>query len=221
MKYVVVIPSINPENTSACLSTIDGEIKKNVYVVDNSVVNNGVARSWNLGIDRLKEIDGDYLIICSASMRFDGGMRDLIEELNNSNEYGVSTQHGWHLIALGRKTIDAVGKFDENLYPAYYEDTDYIRRMELLGIHEPLDGRTEIGYIKVSANSIMDAYAIKHGLRIDMSKSRDYFIKKWGDVYDFVNSTRGDMYDHPFNNKDNDINYFEIPNLNDQINDLK
>ncbi|KAK7199572.1 hypothetical protein NESM_000936500 [Novymonas esmeraldas] len=38
--------------------------------------------------------------------------------------------------AVSRLALEVVGLFDENCYPAYFEDTDYIRRMHLLGLQE-------------------------------------------------------------------------------------
>ena len=131
MTHVAVIPSIYPEWTERCLRGC----ALNTFVVDNTVKNRGVAASWNLGIDELDRIGGDWLIIVSAAIRFGppGGLDFLAACEANPDALAVEAAQGigWHLIAINRRTIDRVGTFDENFHPAYFEDIDYGRRMWL------------------------------------------------------------------------------------------
>ena len=112
MKYIIILPAIDEETTTNCLNSIDPEIKKNIILVDNSghkiakkhrfdvreVVrtkeNLGVGRAWNIGANRVLEESADYLIIVSATMLFNDGMRDFITSLSlNTNLHGLETQH--------------------------------------------------------------------------------------------------------------------------------
>ena len=91
--------------------------------------NLGVAASWNLGI---KLFPHDPLwFFASNDMWFERG--DL-ERLSHADRGSLTlSQHYpyFHTFALGEAVVEAVGLFDERFYPAYYEDTDYIRRMQL------------------------------------------------------------------------------------------
>jgi hypothetical protein len=41
----------------------------------------------------------------------------------------------WHTFALGDEAVSRVGLFDESLYPAYFEDNDYMRRAEYCDVN--------------------------------------------------------------------------------------
>jgi GT2 family glycosyltransferase len=38
---------------------------------------------------------------------------------------------GYNLFIMTRRVFDVVGMFDENMYPAFFEDADMDRRVEL------------------------------------------------------------------------------------------
>jgi len=99
--------------------------------------NLGVARSWNIGAREVVERKLDYLIIMSQAMLF-GPEKEVTwtGELEARNgEYLVEALgHSWHLIALHRKCFEAIGYFDENFYPAYFEQIDWSRRLELTNL---------------------------------------------------------------------------------------
>lgn len=171
--------------------------------------NIGVARSWNIGVEKVIDEKLDYLIILSASIRFKNGMDDLISELDKGYNYGLETQHGWHLICLSRKTLESVGYFDENFYPAYWEDSDYIRRMEIIGIHDPMNAEKQIPKFQVGATCVTDAHALKTGVKVNFVGCQDYFVEKWGATNEFGSQLdRDKMYKTPFNNPENPIDYF-------------
>ena len=226
MKYKIIFPVIDEQSTIECLETIDDSIKKNIILVDNSESkfgeklgikdkhifgeNVGVPKAWNIGVDYILENGIDYLIILSATMRFHKGMLDFIQQLElNVNPFGLETQHGWHCIALSKRTFQMVGRFDENFYPAYYEDSDFIRRMELLGIHIPMSSIQRIPKIEIMAGSVGNAHAMrKSKINVNMGACRQYFIDKWGfePRYD-TQENRDLMYLHPFNDPKNPIDY--------------
>ena len=130
-KYVAVIPSVFQPYTDACVATCKLD---NVVVVDNRSRNLGIAASWNIGIRKMYNHRADWLIIISAAVRFgEPGGLDLVESMRtHPDAMGVGGGlDGWHLIAFHRRTFDAVGWFDENFYPGYFEDADFGRRVAL------------------------------------------------------------------------------------------
>lgn len=203
MKYCVVMPTIYPIYREECLATSKLE---NVLVVDNSPPNNniGISASWNKGIDYMHELDADWLILMSASMRFGppGGL-DFIEYLeNNIGAHAIAAtdiKGGWHFIALSRETIDTCGRFDQNFYPAELEDIDYATRM-LKSFGDKFN-HPKFG---------IEAYckSVAHGRLLAGVKEYDnhdfrvnYMLKKWGDI-------SNPKWDHPFNNPDFDLKYW-------------
>jgi GT2 family glycosyltransferase len=41
----------------------------------------------------------------------------------------------WQACALGDEAVNDIGLFDESLFPAYFEDNDYMRRAEFVGVN--------------------------------------------------------------------------------------
>ncbi len=188
----VVLPSIDPETTRACLDTmhfvdpthiptqldgfgthpdvfdasgidwVDGKPDVRLVVVYNTPQRNaGVAGSWNIGARAMYGHGHDWLVICSAGVRFgEQGGKDFLATLRGRSARGIITipdvleaedqarlveewqrdrpriieagnDLGWHLIAFHRSVLTKVGYFDENFWPAYSEDNDYSYRIQL------------------------------------------------------------------------------------------
>jgi hypothetical protein len=129
VSHVAVIPSIYQPWTDRCLRGCE----LNTFVVDNTETNRGVAASWNLGIDEMERRGADWLIIVSAAIRFGppGGLDFLaaLDEHLDALAVEAAQGIGWHLIAINKRTFERIGRFDENFYPAYFEDIDFGRRM--------------------------------------------------------------------------------------------
>src|ERR1039458_2644476 len=88
MKYVIVLPYAYGPYAIDCFETFDVKLTENCVAVDNTGAggheNFGVAGSWNIGIDRLREIDGDWLIVMSAAIRFgEAGGLDMIQQIES------------------------------------------------------------------------------------------------------------------------------------------
>lgn len=227
MKYLIILPVVHEEITDKCIKSIDKSILENLIIVDNSVdkfakkyqvkevidpgQNIGVGRAWNIGAKIVLKEKLDYLIILSATVSFSKGMADFIKYLEiNPYKYGLESQHSWHLIAIGRKTLEEVGLFDENFYPAYYEDSDYIRRMELAGIHNPMSCTVRLPKVEIMAGFAGNAHGMKKaGIKVNMGACLQYFIDKWGYEPRYENQRQRDlMFRYPFNNPENSLKYW-------------
>lgn len=200
MTYQVVIPSIFQSYTNRCLASClfpTGSL----LVVDNTVQNRGVAASWNLGIRIMKIRNADWLVICSAAMRFgDPGGLDFIAELDN-HDFIVEAAHGmgWHLIAFHRSVIERVGLFDVNFHPAYYEDSDYGRRINLA--FPDYAARWKKVSVDVSLAGFVHGCELG-GVEVDNIKLQDYYRRKWGGDH------QHETFTHPFNDPGNDISWW-------------
>jgi len=160
--------------------------------------NIGVSRAWNLGIAE----DKDYTFFVSSSVKFNKGFKEVADHLqqlinendlnlvayladdnpnkgefkSNNIEWGLFTQLGWHCNGVSKLTVEKIGYFDENFYPAYMEDTDYCVRMGLAQI----PGRHQ----DVPAYCQKTGQAIDSGATTNPARSTDYWNKKWGGTLD-------------------------------------
>lgn len=156
--------------------------------VINCPENIGVGRSWNYGL----KLGADMTFLISSSMVFNNGFSELVDKLKYANEYGLLTNHGWHCIGLGKRTIKEVGLIDTNFYPGYFEDNDYSYRLKLAKIHK--SGEFCMPKVELNAECQGTALTIKSGIikpvRFDLLEK--YYIKKWG------GSPEAEKYDKPF-----------------------
>lgn len=179
MSFVAVLPSIHPPYTWTCLQSMHPAFRAHTHVIDNTHHNFGVPASWNAGIARMRHMEADWLVIVSAACRFSpvGGM-DLIDQLDPDGFPVVEARYvGWHLIAFHQQVFDKVGRFDENFYPAYWEDCDFSRRLALAYELEPPF------WTKVEVEVALESFA--HGLQLAgvtvvPENLAAYYVEKWG-----------------------------------------
>jgi len=193
MNIKFVIPVIIQEITEKCLASYDLDWEQ-LIIVDNSKnsfakkyiergaevrmhpQNLGVSGSWNYGIGS----DAEFLWIISSSLIFNQGFSELVDRIDQANEYGLLTDQAWHCIGFTRKTLDTVGMFDEQFYPGYYEDNDYGWRLQLAGIHNA-PNHPSMPKIDIDVTCQGTATTLKSGLisvRFDLLQ--DYYRHKWG-----------------------------------------
>ncbi len=149
--------------------------------------NLGVARSWNVAAQRVLDGELDWFVIVSASMLFFPELhttfrREIEANLSWNDEPSLIVEcmgHSWHLIAIARSTLEQVGLFDPNYYPAYWEATDWACRMRLLGLEQR-------SWPRVWCN----AASIGHAVHVDQARwgapscpaapLTAYYAAKWG-----------------------------------------
>lgn len=214
MKYVAVIPSIYQPYTDACVASCKLD---NVHVVDNTHVNSGVAASWNVGVREMYRADADWCVIVSAGVRFgDAGGRDLLDLMDaNPGLLCVDGANlGWHLRAMNRRIFDEVGLFDENIWPAYCEDTDWTHRCNLAF---DFDWHFDpVYWIRPEIDATLEQTS--HGVNLAKVETngmgqREYYVRKWGgDTNGWGSGGNGKTeWPHPFNNPANDHRYWPDP----------
>lgn len=112
---------------------------KNIHVV-HMPANAGVSTSWNLIIKWFMQ--SPYWIICNDDVAFGKGLlEEFYRKATQDPEVGLihayEGEHNtgsWDLFLIKDFIIQKFGLFDENLYPAYAEDLDYLLRF----IHNPI-----------------------------------------------------------------------------------
>ena len=91
--------------------------------------NLGVAASWNLGI-KLTPFS-EYWCIVNDDVTFEPGALELLAASSGGGNLALpDSPQPFSAFTIGEDVVDAVGLFDEIFYPAYFEDTDYKRRVQ-------------------------------------------------------------------------------------------
>jgi GT2 family glycosyltransferase len=88
--------------------------------------NLGVAGSWNLGI-KLFPMNNRWTF-ASNDMWFEPGELAKLAQAKPSHLTLIKDFPHWHAFTIGEEVVQRIGLFDEALYPAYFEDNDYLRR---------------------------------------------------------------------------------------------
>lgn len=147
---VLIIPVLNRfDLLEMVLDSIDYPVE-NILIVDNSnsyktsrenvhvlnmPSNLGVAASWNLGIKLFPH--SDYWVIGSNdTIWLPNAMKDMHD--SSDSDSLVMSNEAWNTFSIGTNIVKEIGLFDENYYPAYCEDTDYMERMRLHNINNKI-----------------------------------------------------------------------------------
>jgi hypothetical protein len=137
--------------------------------------NIGVAAAWNRILEMT--LDDAGVIISNDDIEF--GPRTF-EELSHGIEAGLADfveGDGWALFGQATQVTRSVGWYDENFWPAYYEDVDYDERMRRLGVmrKNPLSEP-----VKHHGWATTTAVGNADWLKLGRERNHAYFLRKWG-----------------------------------------
>lgn len=108
--------------------------------------NDGVPASWNLIFRAARAGRFSHVALVSQGTVLDGGISRLASMVDEYADHrGLLTDFAFHCIVLSVRVWEQVGPFDEQFWPAYYEDADMLRRLELAGLHTPANPIPKIG----------------------------------------------------------------------------
>jgi len=94
--------------------------------------NLGVAASWNLGIKSFPEHNRWFF--ASNDIYFEKGALETLSSARTDEVTLCEVFPYFQTFVIGEEVIEKVGLFDEIYYPAYWEDTDFLRRVENAGL---------------------------------------------------------------------------------------
>ena len=158
---ILVVPTLTRHDLlTRMLGTVDCRVG-HLVVIDNSGTgfempdgpweqatvlpmpcNFGVAASWNLAV-RMGHRN-DWVMVASDDVTFPAGALAGFAEASAEDRLVVSaTWPHWCAFTIGMRVAQTVGLFDEGYFPAYFEDTEYERRMGQHGVvltHGPAVG---------------------------------------------------------------------------------
>lgn len=162
--------------------------------------NLGVPASWNLGVDLMRQRGVDWLVLASTAVVWGApGGTDFVTGLDGIDPVvfpGVQSGQGWHLCAIHRTVFDTVGLFDENFYPGYWEDTDYLYRMGLAGLPSPRENGCDWGFVATDCEYGEQAHSLRH-VRPIFGELAAYYASKWGGGQGEETFTTPHGEDHP------------------------
>lgn len=186
--------------------------------------NIGVAGAWNLIIKCY--MNAKYWLICNDDISFKGGCLKSIDqqftEVPNmgmvhpeAGEWNIGT---WDCFAISEGVVQSFGLFDENTYPAYCEDADYIMRMAhrpivkkvgleksfIHGYNEPIDYYKDGGGSNTGKSDEELGKKLTHSNDVNI----DYLTRKWGEGWRGIEPNK-----LPFDGEERDIS-FSIYDLN-------
>lgn len=179
----------------------------NVHYYDYGT-NRGLARSANEGfIDGYQRDGMDVMLTCNDDVLPGAGdIWKIAIAAKEHRECWLVDGHGLYrdreeaigisCAAINPIAFETIGYFDENFIPAYYEDTDYFRRVRLAGMKQFTVQDTCIRHVgSLSLATVHPDVHNQQFLRI-----AQYYVKKWGGDYGH------ELFDRPFNDPQFDLN---------------
>lgn len=152
-----------------CVASLTG-YHELIVVVNHG---DGFAKSVNRG---LKLAKGDYIMVVNNDIEMTEGT---LEMLAVPNTVTSPRSNGWSqpfwgsFFCIPRNVYERIGGLDEQFEIGYYEDDDYIKRLELAGI--PMKCIEECNIVTFGG-ATMKLFNVK-----ELSEAnKDKFLKKWG-----------------------------------------
>jgi GT2 family glycosyltransferase len=176
----------------------------NGFTIVHQVRNLGVSASWNL-IIRIGMSKGyDRIIIGSNDTFLRPGSIEAAVVTPKSSDVAVYHLEHFNFFMVSDNTVADVGWFDENFYPAYKEDQDYVFRCELAGRRRHfIDGAggEHVGSATIHSNpKYLHRNSVTHG-----QWNMDYYRRKWGGDAD------AEVFCRPFNDSTKDHRWWPDP----------
>jgi GT2 family glycosyltransferase len=154
--------------------------------------NRGLSRTWNDGLllgyhdgadvvilsnDDIWVTDGDVDMVVDAAITHRECAAVTCVGYNHTSPGNIGL--GFSFIAINPIALQTLGCFDENIYPCYWEDIDYVRRMTLYGMPMHTVMATNVQHLMgATRRSLSKEELIEFNKAATASKV--YYDKKWG-----------------------------------------
>jgi GT2 family glycosyltransferase len=150
---------------------------ENIFV-HTQYKNIGVAASWNILCDIIYA-KHEWALIVNDDVYLGYGADTINQVIDDNNTFGLIQSHlNFSVILLNKIFYLFVGRFDEEFYPAYYEDSDYLYRMKLLGLFQGVDAKLNPKDARVSQTYEKSPEFVNDAMKY----SRLRYIEKWGNI---------------------------------------
>ncbi len=144
--------------------------------------NIGVAASWNLILERCAS---ELALIVNDDVEFQPASIAAMERMANTRrEYivGSRNQHVWACFIQKPGLVETIGYYDENFWPAYQEDIDYIHRMKLRGL-QWVNAPAIVAHQGGASTAVADDETRAKWKKFNR-ENQGYLQKKWGPNFD-------------------------------------
>lgn len=155
----------------------------NSVYVERPFRNMGVSPAWNTIIKGFPECP--YWLISNNDTLFLPGDLAKFNAAWQANQGAVITapNGAFSCFAIGPEVVAKVGLFDENIWPIYSEDLDYIIRMRRENVSLiPLN--SEIGEANNGSWTIRSSQSYRSANDITQARNGEYVSTKWGPNHD-------------------------------------
>lgn len=229
----IVIPFLNrPDLLQRCIRSIDFPVQR-LLVVNNGNIslhgmqtpitvqqydekvthgkNLGVAGSWNYGLNyAFRANRSDYVIFVGNDIQWAPGDLKLFHEAfrDNSDCHFMSGNWAFSTFAVTRAGFDKLGWFDENFYPAYLEDGDFWRRVNLSRAKcVSVDTHAVHGEGEHSGSMTLNSDpAMARVIRAGHERNWIYYMYKWGGRKE----ENTEVYARPFNDSCRQLDFWVL-----------
>jgi GT2 family glycosyltransferase len=145
------------------------------FVLYKPEQNLGVSGSWNMIMDYADKVNGTHVLILNDDIYLGKSQEEINTIIRLWKPEFICTELNWCSFILSVEAYKKVGKFDDNFFPAYFEDNDYFRRMQLAGV-------------TIIVNPMLNPVVYRNSMTIQKTpelnngfeKNRQYYISKWG-----------------------------------------
>lgn len=142
--------------------------------------NRGCSVCWNDAIEHVfvhEQNKYAALIILNDDIKFNNSsFLDFVKSVTSNPDCVVVKGAGYSVFGYTRFAYEKIGYFDENIYPAYFEDSDFSARLQKSDLKEiDLDADiSHVGSSSIPSNGLRNTFEEVHLPRI-----RAYYHKKW------------------------------------------
>ncbi len=137
--------------------------------------NLGVAASWN-ALCEMIFMNYDWALLLNDDI-YCGYTTEVVNAAIERSKVGiVQSALNFSVLLISEELYKKVGKFDEKFYPAYFEDSDYLYRLKLMGIRQEIDYSLNPVDVKISQTYEKNPELVNKAM-VD-NKAR--YIEKWG-----------------------------------------
>jgi GT2 family glycosyltransferase len=193
-KLIIGIPTINRADllNEALIKYFEDFIETEIVIVDNGnqdiVIrenkffiyrphqNLGVSGSWNIIMDYADKVNATHVLMLNDDIYLGKTeeqilrMIDLFQHIHFLNSF-----MNWSSWILSVEAYKKIGNFDENFFPAYFEDNDYCYRMRLNEFE-----RYNTDYLNPVVYRNSQTILKDSSLNQNFNKNRQYYASKWG-----------------------------------------
>ena len=170
--------------------------------------NEGCAHGWNTVLRFGWRMGSAYMLVANSDIYFKPGhlgrmhawLSQEIQPTGGEGFFSVPVHGGgmmpFSMFIATRSLVERIGLYDENIFPVYYEDTEYLWRMNLLGLKVIVaDTEKQVTFVHGDEGNAMSRLG---GGQMDTPKQAGakmelrhraatpmYVANKWGLVYSY------------------------------------